>query len=257
MYRRLKFYTPVIVSLMVFCVPRKRNVPTDTGYFTCRETFGQDASKLFNVLTGYSKTFDWQKFAVAPLSLRGALLRLIGTETRNAAEGKPSGITARMNSLSDVEIIQALYRASAAGVKIRLLVRGICCLKVGIPGVSDNISVSSIVDRFLEHTRVFCFENGGLPETFLSSADWMPRNMDRRVEVMFPVEDETLRGELKAMLELSLSDNVKRRVLLPDGTYRKPDGRGKAKLRSQTELYERAARAHNRVRKEEGRISGW
>jgi polyphosphate kinase len=214
-------------------------VYTDTGFFTCRETFAQDATKLFNVLTGYSKTTDWQKFAVAPLSLRDALLRLINREAANAKEGKPAEIVARMNSLSDVEIIQALYRASNAGVKIRLLVRGICCLKVGIPGVSDNISVSGIVDRFLEHTRIFYFENGGMPAIYLSSADWMVRNLDRRVEVLFPVEDATLRDELKAMMELSLSDNIKRRVLQPDGTYRKPDRRGKVKVQSQTEQYAR------------------
>jgi polyphosphate kinase len=213
---------------------------TDTGYFTCRETFAQDASMLFNVLTGYAVVTDWQKFAVAPVSLRTALLRLINNETRSAREGKKAEITAKMNSLADVEIIQALYSASAAGVTVRLLVRGICCLKPGIPGVSDNITVSGIVDRFLEHTRIFYFENGGI---YLSSADWMVRNLDRRVEVLFPIEDAELREELKDMLELSLSDNIKRRVLLPDGSYRKPDRRGRAKVQSQLVQYARITEA--------------
>jgi polyphosphate kinase len=209
---------------------------TDTGYFTCRETFAQDASRLFNVLTGYSVTTDWQKFAVAPESLRAALLRLIDNEAQNAREGQKAEIVAKMNSLADVEIIQALYRASGAGVTVRLLVRGICCLKPGIPGVSDNITVSGIVDRYLEHTRIFYFENGGI---YLSSADWMVRNMDRRVEVLFPIEDAELRGELRDMLELSLSDNIKRRVLSPDGSYRKPDRRGRARVQSQPAQYAR------------------
>ena len=214
---------------------------TDLGFFTCRETFGQDASVLFNVLTGYSKTTDFQKFAVAPVSLRQTFLKLIETETVNANEGKPAAITARMNSLTDVEIIRALYTASIAGVKIKLLVRGTCCLKPGIPGVSENISVSSIVDRYLEHSRIFIFESGGSQRVFLSSADWMTRNLNRRVEVLFPIEDEELKQELKTQLLLSLSDNVKRREVGPDGVYVRPGRRGKEAIHSQMEHHKRTA----------------
>lgn len=214
---------------------------TDLGLFTCRETYGQDASVLFNVLTGYSKNNEWQKFAVAPTILRPTLERLIQKERENALAGKPAAITARMNSLSDVEMIRELYRASQAGVKIRLLVRGICCLKPGIAGVSENISVSSIIDRYLEHSRVFIFENGGRPRVFLSSADLMSRNLNRRVEVMFPIEDENLQRELISIVELSLADNVKRREAAPDGTYSKPSRRGQAAIHSQLEHHKRAA----------------
>ncbi|MCL2387281.1 MAG: polyphosphate kinase 1 [Defluviitaleaceae bacterium] len=217
---------------------------TDLGLFTCRETFGQDCSVLFNVLTGYSKTSDWQKFSVAPIVLRSALLRHIDIERKNAEEGKPASITARMNSLSDIELIQELYRASQAGVKIRLLVRGICCLKAGIAGISENISVSSIIDRYLEHSRVFIFENGGRPRVFLSSADLMSRNLDRRVEVMFPIEDEALQQEIISIMEISLSDNIKRRIAASDGTYRKPSRRGQAAVHSQLEHHRRAAESY-------------
>jgi polyphosphate kinase len=212
---------------------------TDIGLFTCRESFGQDATVLFNVLTGYSKTTDWQKFHVAPTTLRPAITRLIEIERENALAGKPASITARMNALSDFEMIQELYRASQAGVKIRLLVRGICCLRPDIAGVSDNISVSSIVDRYLEHSRVFIFENNGNPKVFLSSADLMSRNLNRRVEVMFPIEDENIRQELISIVEVSLSDNVKRRKAASDGTYSKPKIRGQAAFQSQIEHHKR------------------
>jgi len=206
---------------------------TDTGLFTCRETFGHDASNLFNVLTGYSKTTDWQKFAVAPVNLRATFLRLIEDEIALAKSGQPAQITAKMNSLSDVEMIQALYQASCAGVKIRLLVRGICCLQAGIPGASENITVSSIVDRYLEHNRIFIFGRGGAKKVYLSSADWMTRNLDRRVEVLFPIEDPALQAEIVSELELSLSDNIKRREQQPSGVYKKPVRRGKPPVHSQ------------------------
>jgi len=208
-------------------------VYTDTGYFTCRESFGQDASNLFNVLTGYSKTTDWQKFAVAPAILRSNFLRLINDEIAIAKAGGAAEITAKMNSLSDGEMIRALYAASQVGVKIRLLVRGICCLRAGVEGVSENISVSSIVDRYLEHNRIFIFGGGGTSKVFLSSADWMSRNLDRRVEVLFPIEDAELKREIIDELELSLADNVKRRVQSSDGSYAKVSRRGKTPVQSQ------------------------
>jgi len=206
---------------------------TDIGLFTCSEAFGQDASVLFNVLTGYAKATDWQKFAVAPMTLRIAFEKLIEQETKNAQEGKPAAITAKMNSLSDVAIIQLLYKASQAGVKIRLLVRGICRLRPGIAGISENIEVSSIVDRYLEHSRIFIFENGGRPKVYLSSADWMGRNLNRRVEVMFPVEDDALKEELTTLMEISLNDNIKRRSAKPDGTYERVRRKGRPPIQSQ------------------------
>ena len=223
---------------------------TDIGLFTCSEAFGQDASALFNVLTGYAKVTDWQKFAVAPMTLRSTFEELILQETNNAQEGKPAAITAKMNSLSDVSIIQLLYKASQAGVKIRLLVRGICCLKPGIPGISENISVSSIVDRYLEHSRILVFENAGQPKVYLSSADWMGRNLNRRIEIIFPIEDKALKAELITLLEISFSDNVKRREAKPDGTYHKPSRRGRTSVQSQLAHHKRVVESYGTVVKD-------
>ncbi|MCL2372124.1 MAG: polyphosphate kinase 1 [Defluviitaleaceae bacterium] len=221
---------------------------TDFGYFTSQEALGQDSTALFNVLTGYSKISEWQKLAVAPLTLRSNFLNLIETEEKNAKEGRPAAITARMNSLTDIKMIQALYKASAAGVKIRLLVRGMCCLKPGIPGISHNITVSSIIDRYLEHSRAYVFENNGQPKVYLASADWMSRNLDRRVEVMFPIETPSLKQEVIDLLELSLSDNVKRRELGEDGLYQKPSRRGRTKIHSQIESHRLAAESYAAVK---------
>jgi len=223
---------------------------TDIGLFTCNEAFGQDASVLFNVLTGYAKATEWQKFSVAPITLRNSFEALIEMETKNAAAGKPAAITAKMNSLSDVAIIQKLYQASQAGVKIRLLVRGICCLRAGIPGVSENIEVSSIVDRYLEHSRIFVFENDGNPQVFLSSADWMGRNLNRRVEVMFPIDDKTLKAELITIMEISFSDNVKRREAQPDGLYHRPSHKGRASVQSQLVHHQRVAESYAMIVKD-------
>jgi len=220
---------------------------TDIGLFTCRETFGQDASVLFNVLTGYTKSMDWQKFAVAPKTLRPAFLRLVEQERQNALAGKPSGITARMNSLSDVELINALYEASQAGVKIHLLVRGICCLKSGIKGVSENITVTSIIDRYLEHSRIFIFENAGRKRVYLSSADWMARNLDRRIEVLFPIDDEILKKEISDILDISISDNFKGRIQSLDGTYYRPSRRGRTTIHSQMLHHERAQASYKKI----------
>jgi len=212
---------------------------TDYGLFTCCETFGDDISNLFNLLTGYSQVDNWHKFAVAPTSLRDSFMRLIETERANARAKKPAAITARMNSLSDVGMIQELYKASQDGVKIRLLVRGICCLKPGVAGISDNITVSSIVDRYLEHSRVYIFENDGNPKVYLASADLMRRNLDRRVEIMFPIEDDELKTVLIELTNLALSDNIKRREAGADGIYRKPSRRGHGAVHSQLEIHNR------------------
>ena len=191
----------------------------DISYLTAREDFADDAGALFNLITGYSAPPSWKRFAVAPLGLKERILDLIERESGYGSKGH---IIAKMNSLVDPDVIRALYRASQANVRINLLVRGICCLQPGIPGQSENIRVTSTVDRFLEHARIFYFEAGGKHEIYLSSADWMPRNFVRRIEVMFPIDDETLRGRiLKEILATQLADNVRARVLLPDGTYQR------------------------------------
>ena len=216
---------------------------TDNGLLTCREKIGEDATAVFNMLSGYSEPLYWNRLAVAPLWLRNRFFRLIDREKANAEQGRPSGIIAKMNSLCDQEIIERLYAAGQAGVKIHLIIRGICCLKAGIPGLSENISVCSIVGNFLEHARIFRFENDGDPLFFMGSADWMPRNLDRRVEIMFPVEDERLTAKLEHYLEVQLEDNVKAQYLQPDGSYEKPDRRGRQAVCAQDVFCEEAAAA--------------
>lgn len=206
---------------------------TDCGIFTCDRQIGEDATAVFNMLSGYSEPLGWNKLSLAPLWLRGKFLRLIQRETKNARNGKPSGIIAKMNSLCDKEIIANLYEASCAGVKIDLIIRGTCCLKAGIPDLSENITVHSIIGNFLEHSRIFLFENGGEQRIFMGSADWMPRNLDRRVEILFPVEDQKLKERLIHYLEVQLEDNVKAHFLQPDGTYEKLDKRGRTLVNSQ------------------------
>ena len=206
---------------------------TDCGIFTCDGAIGEDATAVFNMLSGYSEPLSWNELAVAPIWLRGKFLKLIGREARHAREGKPAKIIAKMNSLCDPGIIEALYEASAAGVQIQLIVRGICCLKVGIPGVSENIEVRSIVGNFLEHSRIFYFLNDGSEEIYMGSADWMPRNLDRRVEILFPVLDENLKKRVKHILDVELADNLKAHILQKDGSYEKIDRRGKILIGSQ------------------------
>ena len=216
---------------------------TDCGIFTCNERIGEDATAVFNMLSGYSEPLSWNELSLAPLWLRGKFMRLIQRETKNAKAGRPAQIYAKMNSLCDAGIIAALYEASAAGVKIKLVVRGICCLKVGIPGVSENIEVRSIVGNFLEHSRIFAFWNDGDEEIYMGSADWMPRNLDRRVEILFPVLDDKLKKEVKHILKVELSDNMKAHVLKSDGNYEKIDKRGKVLVNSQAQFCEEALAA--------------
>ena len=206
---------------------------TDCGIMTCDPQIGEDATAVFNMLSGYSEPPTWNKLSLAPLWLRNKCIKLIRRETANALAGRPGHIKAKMNSLCDKEIIANLYEASCAGVKIELVVRGICCLKAGVPGLSENISVHSIVGNFLEHARIFYFDNDGSPEVYMGSADWMPRNLDKRVEIMFPVEDPVLKREVIRILDVQLEDNVKAHILKPDGTYEKVDKRGKALVNSQ------------------------
>lgn len=222
---------------------------TDYGFFTAKESFGTDVSALFNVLTGYSKPPQWKKISVAPTSLRQTFLQWIENETNIAKQGRYAEITAKMNSLVDKEMIDALYNASMAGVKINLIVRGICCLKSGIKGVSENIRVISIVDRFLEHSRIYYFHDDGNEKIFLSSADLMPRNLDKRVETAFPIEEESLKERIKETLKITLSDTVKARVQKPDGTYERIDRRGKESIHSQLIFHKQATENYKKAKK--------
>lgn len=221
---------------------------TDLGLFTCKHQYGEDATAVFNMLSGYSEPLAWNKLSLAPLWLRDKFLSLIRRETENAGKGRPAKIIAKMNSLCDPGIIEALYEASAAGVEIQLIVRGICCLKAGVPGLSETIHVRSIVGTFLEHARIFYFENNGDPEYYMGSADWMPRNLDKRVEILFPVEAPELKEKVGKILAIQLADTKKAHILMPDGTYEKVDQRGKAPLNSQMYFYEQAARASSSAR---------
>lgn len=206
---------------------------TDCGLFTCSERIGEDATAVFNMLSGYSEPAQWNKLVVAPIWLRQKFYTLIDREIAHAKEGKEGLIIAKMNSLCDQKMIAKLYEASSAGVKIHLIVRGICCLKVGIPNVSENISVCSIVGNFLEHSRIFYFYNNGNEDIYMGSADWMPRNLDRRVEIIFPVEDEEAKEKAKHILDIQLLDNLKAYYLTKEGDYVRLDKRGKTLLSSQ------------------------
>jgi polyphosphate kinase len=221
---------------------------TDVGLFTCKEAFGEDATAVFNMLSGYSEPVSWNKLAVAPLWLKDKFLYLIEREKQYASQGEEGRIIAKMNALCDRDIIAALYEASQAGVQIDLIVRGICCLKVGIPGVSENIRVRSIVGQFLEHSRIFYFHNGGKEEIYCGSADWMPRNLERRVEILFPIEEPALKKKAYHILEGELRDTLKASLMQPDGTYEKVDRRGKESYSSQ-EAFVREAREEAKKQK--------
>lgn len=225
---------------------------TDCGIFTCDARIGEDATAVFNMLSGYSEPKSWNKLIVAPLWMKKRFIRLIENEAEHAKQGRPAYIRGKMNSLCDPDIMKALYHACACGVKIELVVRGICCMKTGIKGISENLHVRSIVGDFLEHSRIFYFYNNGMEQVFMGSADWMPRNLDRRVEIVFPVEDDMIRREVIHILDIEFQDNMKAHVLQPDGMYVKPDRRGKAPLNSQMYFCEWA---QNRAQKPTDSIS--
>lgn len=210
---------------------------TDASFMTSNEELASDATSFFNTITGYSQPQKFRKIEMAPIGLREKLIELIEVETERKRQGRRARIMAKMNSLVDPALIEALYAASGAGVKIRLNVRGICCLRPGVPGLSENISVVSIVDRFLEHSRVFYFHNGGEELVFISSADWMPRNLDRRVELLVPIEDPACKARLVGILETCFKDTVKGRHLMPDGSYQLPRHKGGRAVRSQESLF--------------------
>jgi len=214
---------------------------TDLGLFTCNPDFGSDASNLFNALTGYSKKEDYKKFLVAPHSMRNRFAALIEREINWAKQGDPAKLIFKMNHLIDPEFIRQIYRAAQAGVQVELLTRSVCGLRPGIPRLSDNIRVTSVVGRFLEHTRIYYFHNGGDPDIYLGSADLMPRNLDRRIETLFPIEDSSLKQELIEILDVARSDNVNTRVLRADGSYeRLTPGKKESDRDSQVELMARA-----------------
>jgi len=227
---------------------RTARLYTDLGLMTCDPEIGGDASAFFNALTGYSDPPKMKKLVMAPTQLRDRLLKLIDRERQRAEEGQAALIRGKMNALLDEEMIRALYAASQAGVQILLNVRGICCLRPGVKGVSENVEVVSIVDRFLEHSRVYHFHNGGDEQVYLSSADWMTRNLDKRIELLFPVQHPDCRRKLLAALDSMFHDNVKARRLQADGTYQRVQAkRGEEPHRAQLHLYAEAQRAAARA----------
>ena len=217
---------------------RTAGVYSDVGLFTCRESFGQDLTELFNLLTGYTRPQKFNHLLLGPVGLREQMLSFIRQEADHARAGRPARIIAKVNSLIDPAIIEELYSASQAGVQIELIVRGMCSLRPGLPGISDRIRVISIVDRYLEHARIFYFHNGGDSVYLLASADWMQRNFDRRVEIAFPVLDTTAQNRLKEILETQLADDVKGWWMQSDGSYRRRNAIDSLEIRSQEKLYE-------------------
>ncbi|MDR2889631.1 MAG: RNA degradosome polyphosphate kinase, partial [Lachnospiraceae bacterium] len=225
---------------------------TDLGLLTCGAAMGEDATAVFNMLSGYSEPLLWNKLTLAPLWLKERFLYLIDRERRNARNNRPAHLIAKINSLCDKEIIEALYKAATAGVQVDLIVRGICCLKVGLAGMEGRITVRSIIGNFLEHSRLFYFENDGSPEYYCSSADWMPRNLERRVEILYPVEQAALREQMTYIFDTLLADNVKAHCLTPEGAYEKIDKRGKTIVNSQQEFCRWAARISEQGEEMEG-----
>jgi polyphosphate kinase len=227
---------------------RTARMYTDFGLLTCAEDFGSDASAFFNTITGYSEPPPFNHIVMAPIGMREKILLLIQRESDWARTGQHSEILIKLNSLVDPKIIQELYAASKAGVRIQMNIRGIGCLRPGIPGTSENIRVVSILDRYLEHTRAFVFNNGGDPEVYLSSADWMPRNLDRRVELMFPVLQRDLKEKVISVMRAQMGDNQKARQLKQDGSYERVSaGRGDS-LRAQEYLYQQNLEEQERLR---------
>jgi len=216
---------------------RTAQIYSDIGLFTCREEFGEDITQLFNLLTGYAIPQGFHYLTLSPTTMREDMVRRLRRESEHARKGRPALVIAKMNSLVDPDMIVELYKASQAGVRIDLIVRGICCLRPGIPGLSENIHVISIIGRFLEHVRLFYFHNDGQPDYLLSSADWMQRNLNGRIEITFPVIDPVLQKQLWSYLQLQLADTVKSRVLQPDGTSQRPPV-GENAIHSQIRFYE-------------------
>jgi polyphosphate kinase len=223
--------------------PQTARIYTDLGYFTSRSEFCEDASALFNYLTGYSELPQWRKLVVAPSRMQAFMIEKIEAEAKFQQSGKEGRLIAKINGLLEPAVVQALYRDSQAGVRIDVICRGICSLRPGLTGVSENIRVISIVDRFLEHSRIFYFGNGGDPLVYIGSADWMDRNLSRRVEAVWPIEQPDLKQRLiREILATTLADNVKARELMSDGSYRRVAAPADApRVRSQEKFLEIAA----------------
>ncbi|MEO0647765.1 MAG: polyphosphate kinase 1, partial [Cyanobacteria bacterium J06650_10] len=221
--------------------PKTAKLYTDLGLLSCREDLGTDLTDLFNYLTGYSRQQSYKKLLIAPVSLRKQMTKFIRQEAKIAQSGKKGRIIAKMNSLVDPTIITELYKASQTGVEIDLIIRGICCLRPGVRGISENIRVISIIGRFLEHSRIFYFTNDGEERFYIGSADWMPRNLDRRVEALVPIEEASLQSELMDLIDICLSDNRQAWEMQPDGTYiqRRPQA-GEAERRTHNILMKQA-----------------
>src|SRR5438093_616625 len=228
--------------------PQTARIYTDLGFFTCNPDYAEDASALFNYLTGYGELPQWRKLVVAPSRMQCDMIEKIDREIAHQKAGKPGRIIAKLNGLLEPAVVQALYRASQAGVKIDLICRGICALRPGLPGYSETIRVRSIVDRFLEHSRIYYFGNSGEPCVLIGSADWMDRNLSRRVEVVFPIEQPDLKRRLiDEILMTTLRDNLKPRDLQPDGTWKRvAPAEGEPPLRSQVRFLELAVLNANR-----------
>jgi polyphosphate kinase len=225
--------------------PQTARLYTDIGLFTANREIGEDTTSIFNLLTGYSAPPRWNRLIVAPLGLHEAILGLILREADHARAGRKAEIVAQMNAIVDVDVINALYAASQAGVEIRLYVRGVCCLRPGIPGLSERITVRALIDRFLEHKRVFRLANGGSEEYYFSSADWMPRNFQRRVEVLVPVLDPAAKARVEDMLNVLATDTAKTWVLEADGRYSKVStSAGTTPLRAQQRFIESTRERH-------------
>ena len=220
--------------------PNTARLYQDLSIFTTNQDIAGDATMFFNVISGYSALQPMHHLYMAPVTLKSRLLEMIEREIRQSTPEKPGHIIAKMNSLCHAEIVEALYRASQAGVRIQLNIRGICTLVPGIPGLSENISVISIIDRYLEHSRIIYFQNGGAEELYLSSADWMDRNLDRRIELMFPVSDPAVFRTVKETLLLYFRDNTHSHVLQSDGTWKaNSPAEGESPLRVQETLYKK------------------
>lgn len=239
--------------------PATAKLYTDLGMFTCQQDVGEDVANMFNLLTGICQFQETRKLLVAPFQLRDRMVEFIQREAANAEAGLPARIVAKMNALVDPVVISALYDASQRGVTIDLIVRGICCLRPGVPGVSDNITVRSIIDRFLEHSRIYYFDNACQPEVYIGSADWMPRNFDRRIETVFSLEDGNLRDRvITEIFDVMLKDNLKARILDGTGKYKRSRPRkGEIEHRSQTEFMKLAARTMKRPRKSPSKKGGY
>lgn len=218
---------------------------TDMGMFTAKNAIGEDATAVFNMLSGYSEPENWNKLVLAPLWLREKFEFLIEREIAKVKEGKEGHIIAKMNSLCDQEMTDLLYKASQKGVKVDLIIRGICSLRGSVPGLSDNITVRSIVGKFLEHSRIYYFLNGGNEEIYMGSADMMPRNLDKRVEILFPVEDEKIKSDIKEILNIQMEDTDKTHIMNSDGVYERIDKRGKRALNSQEYFIDQAKERRN------------